>query len=278
MAVDYAAWLTEIVRRLCACNSRKKALRSGGTVAVAASIATLRAHPDNPDMIQQACRALAELAKNRGNQVIAVRDGVLPLLFAALRNKRLHGTPLQGTPIILVPQLCMLLTDLLEDNPDHQAAAVRAGSNAVLLEVIQSASTVYPPRDSMGVAAASCRALWATIFDNPHNQALTVKEGAIPILTTLLSAITFGSAESHGVEIRTALRSASLDAVTAACKVLRTLTVFNSDHATQARSAGVLEVLESLLSSVHQLGKDVPGVPAAEQAISRVVDVLRASL
>ena len=172
----------KIWRQACSCCSRpkKKGVRVGGAAEVSAVVSSLRAQPDDPTAIHRFCTILKGLSVNRGNQVIAVRDGVLPVLVTLLRTPHLE----KHSPLML-PLICELISSFVDENPDHQTAAAQAFVIEALLDVVATA------RDSdalhaSSIATAGCKALWATIFDFPPNQELAVRKGAIPVMVALL--------------------------------------------------------------------------------------------
>lgn len=242
------------------CARKRPAGGAGGATATSSLVGAWRTQPDNAAAVGRACTGLQNLTTNRGNQVIAVRDGLLSLIAAALRNPLLE----RQTPP-LAPRLCSLLSCLVEENPDHQAVAAQAGIIPVLLSVAATASELHrgPTGAAEGVAAAACRALWATIFDCPPNQALAVREGALPVLVALLSPPPAAS-------------SALL--IEASSKAIRTLTVFSADHAAAARSAGAVSalqaVLESLATAKAREHSQSEAAAAAATAVERALGVL----
>lgn len=255
-------------RRFCTCSRPRRSIKpgNGGSAATSALVATLKGSLDDPDAVLKACAELKSLAANPGNQVIAVRDGVMPLLAAALKNPSLKS---HQPPIAL--QLCDLLSCLCDENPDHQAAAATAGTVNALINLVATARASHPPIAAANVAAAGCRALWITIFDCPSNQSLAVKEGVIPVIVALLSSP--GTVNTAQVNVQTAWPPPGV--IESASKVLRTLTVFNAEHASSARSAGAIEALEASITGLDGLacGEAETALNAADRALK----VLRAA-
>lgn len=249
----------------CSCCRRAKQKRVlGGAALTVSLVAAIRSAPDDADTVDRSCVALLEvLAANRGNQVVAVANGILPLVASALRNPALE----RRTPP-LVPQLCELLTCLVDEHPDHQAAAAHAGALGALLGAAATASeSQAAPGAAAAVAAAACRALWAAVFDCPPNQAAAVREGGLPVLVALLSPPTAAGAGGADAAAPPPVAAAVVEA---ASRVLRTLTVFSPEHAAAARSAGAVRALEAARDGLLRSGgsADDAAVAAAERALA----------
>lgn len=259
MAAQLVSWCSSCCRR------KTQRRVPGGAALTSTLIAAIRSAPDDADAVDRSCVALLEvLSANRGNQVIAVANGILPLIAAALRNPALE----RRVPP-LAPRLCEVLTCLVDEHPDHQAAAARAGVLGALLSAAATAAEAQiAPGAASSVSAAVCRALWVTVFDCPPNQAAAVREGGLPVLVALLAP-----PPSAGAPEAPPLQTAAV--IEAASRALRTLTVFSPEHAAAARSAGAVVALEAARAGLlARGGGGGGGEEAAVTAVERALAVL----